>query len=192
MLIGLFVFSRILKYKKMTRLLYVLAAVIAVALYFDPHIVPRYDILGDSMTDRFHIWSASFRDFLNNPVFGRGLLAFFQVSGNRITPHAHNLYIDLLESFGITGTAVFLIFFFTVVKQLVIAFKYGGEKEKLHAALSSAVLVVTLVHGLVDTPIMGFQTGLFLTLLLALRPKVVFSAAPKKAYNANYALGYKR
>lgn|GEM_PF-1786573 len=171
LIVGLIAFCRILGLKKYYRALIVLALVIAAAIYFYPPLMPRYDVLDDSLTDRFRIWRGAFTDFTRNPLFGRGLLAYYQVSGSRITPHAHNLYLDLLESTGIVGTALVVAIFGKIVKGLLLACKYGNCKAKERAALCCAMIAATLVHGVADTPVVGFQTGMLFVLVLSMRPK---------------------
>lgn len=194
LLIGLFVFAGILKDRKMKNILILTVFVLGAAVYFFPNLMPRYDILDDSMTNRFYIWSESLKDFSRHPLFGRGLLAYFQVSGSTITPHAHNIYIDMLESTGITGTAIMAILFLSLVRQLVLAYRRGDADAKARVALCGSIVAATLIHGLTDSPILGFQTSLLLTLCLSMRPKVPY-AVPVPAAQAlrqGYALNYKR
>ena len=172
LLVGLFILSWILKKKKTIMILVIITVALAVAIYFDPSLVPRDSILDLSLTNRIYIWSQAFKDFLRNPLFGRGLLAYYQISGS--TAHAHNVLIDSLESTGIVGTAVFCVLVGSVIKELVNSWKSGNEQIRARVALCGGVIGATLIHGITDTPIMGFQTGLFFFLILSLRPKITY------------------
>lgn len=167
---GLLVFSIILKKKGTIISLFSIAAGIAVAILLDHSLFPRYGIMGASTANRVYIWKNAFNDFLNHPIFGRGLLAFYQVSGNVITPHAHSIFIDLLECTGIVGTAIIIFAFILIIKKLVYSFKHGNEQMKFRVALFSGIVAATLIHGITDTPIMGIQTGLYFFIVLSFRP----------------------
>lgn len=171
--VGLFVSSIILNKKKNIVFLGITILILIVVLAFNPSLMPRYNIIDDSVAVRLDIWENAFKDFLDNPIFGKGLLAYFQVSKSYMTPHAHNVYIDLLESTGIIGTSIIVFFFGSVVRQLTIAFKLGNTDTKQKVALCAGVISSSLVHGLTDMPMMGVQTGLLLFLILAMRPKIV-------------------
>jgi len=187
LLIGLAAFCRILQLKKYHRVLVVLILVLGAAVYFYPSLLPRYSILDDSLTDRFRIWSGALKDFIRNPLFGRGLLAYYQITGSKITPHAHCLYLDLLESTGLIGTALVFCIFLTIVKQLVLAYRFGNRKARERVALCGAMIAATLVHGFTDTPIIGFQTGMLFALVLSIRPKCSSEALYEHKNKRGYA-----
>ncbi len=64
---------------------------------------------------------------------------------------SHNLYLELVVSFGIVGTALILAITGAVLVELVRLYKSAKCKNKrfLYASITSAI-VLTLVHGLID------------------------------------------
>lgn len=175
MVAGLFVLFLMLKKSKFLTIFSLVLAVMGVAICFYPQLMPRYYNLGPTMQNRMYIWRGAFSDFLNHPLFGRGLLAFYQVSGNIVTPHAHNILLDTLECDGIVGTLIILFFFAVIIKQLVAAYKSDIPWFKSGAVLCCSIIAATLVHGITDMPIMGINTGLLFFILLAFRPNTACS-----------------
>lgn len=171
LLIGLLLFSLILKNRKSFIILSVISLGLAAAVLLNPSLLPRYSDLDFSFSDRFTIWKNAIADFLAHPVFGRGLFSFSQISGSKTIPHAHNIFIECLESTGIVGTAILSIFFGSVIKDLVESWKSGDEQMKASVALCGGLIAATFVHGMTDAPIMGAQTGLLFVLVLSLRPR---------------------
>ncbi len=118
-------------------------------------------------------------------------MAFYQVSGNIVTPHAHNILLDTLECDGIIGTAIIIFFFVIIIRQLIASYKSNIPEFKASAVLCCSIITATLVHGITDMPIMGINTGLFFFLLLAFRPKSACgfdSGDQKKIINYTYFL----
>ena len=171
LLIGLLLFSLILKNRKSFIILSVISVGLAAAVFLNPSLLPRYSDLDFSFTDRFTIWKNALADFLAHPIFGRGLFAYAQISGSKVIPHAHNIFIECLESTGIVGTAIISVFFGSVIKDLAESWKSGDQKMKASVALCGGLIAATFVHGMTDAPIMGAQTGLLFILVLSLRPR---------------------
>jgi len=175
MIAGLFVLFLMLKKSKLLAMLAVILVATGVTIYFYPSLMPRYYNFTATMQNRLYIWHRAFADFLSHPLFGRGLLAFYQVSGNIVTPHAHNILLDTLECDGIVGTLIILFYFGVIIKQLVAAFKSDIPWFRTGAVLCSSIIAATLVHGITDMPIMGVNTGLLFFILLAFRPNAACS-----------------
>ncbi len=187
MFAGLFVFALI---KKQWKLIIALAGVslaLAGAIFLCPDLLPRYDNLDFSLVDRLTIWKNALGDFFAHPIFGRGLFAYGQISGSVIQPHAHNIFIDSLESTGLVGTTIAVIFLRSVIKDLYDSWKKGSEQIRASVALCGGLIAATFAHGLTDAPIMGAQTGLLFILVLSLRPRVGNETQPvKEVYRNKY------
>jgi O-antigen ligase len=180
MLAGLFVFALIKKHWKLLIVLAGVSLAITGAILLCPDLLPRYDNLDFSLTDRLIIWKNALGDFFAHPIFGRGLFAYAQISGSVIQPHAHNIFIDCLESTGLVGTAIAVIFLRSVIKDLVDSWKSGSEQIRASVALCGGLIAATFAHGLTDAPIMGAQTGLLFIIVLSLRPRVGNETLPAK------------
>jgi Lipid A core - O-antigen ligase and related enzymes len=178
LLVGFIVLFAVLKMRKSLIGVIALAAVIIGAMLVDHSFFPRHGDIGATTLDRFRIWSTAFHDFLQHPIFGRGLLAMYQVTGNFFTPHAHNIPLDLLECTGVAGTGIIVFFFIVIIRQLAASYKSGGGPERAGVALCWSVIAATLAHGVTDMPIMGVHTGLLFLLILAMRPKAPLSGTP--------------
>jgi len=180
-IIGLLVFSMVMKKKNLMFILLLLGAAFVVAIKFEPTLLPRFDILDPYIANRLDIWEKALADFAQHPIFGRGLLGFYQLSHNNpYTPHAHNILFDLLQCTGLVGTGIFAFFLGTGIKQMAGAYRMGNEQIKARVALCSAVLAATLTHGITDMPIMGVHTGLLFIFIISLRPILAYEAVLKK------------
>jgi len=132
-----------------------------ISLPFLPYILPRISGAFENISIRATIWNAGIRGFLDNPGFGRGMMGYMQIYekfGGQKNFHCHNMFIDLLLSFGIVGNLPLIAF---VVKPIAKAFK-----EKSH--LFIAVLAAVLLHSLVDVTLAFVQTGALAAVFLAI------------------------
>ena len=186
LLIGLLIFSLIQKNKTAFIVLTAISLTLAAAIYFNPDILPRYDDLDFSLIDRLTIWRKALADFFAHPFFGRGLFAYSQISGSEIQPHAHNIFIECLESTGIVGTSIAVLYIGSVLRDLAVSWKSGNEKIKARVALCAGLIAATFTHGITDAPIMGAQTGLFFILALSLRPRVTSPVTITEMYPEKY------
>ena len=186
LLIGLLIFSVIQKNKTAFIVLTAISLTLAAAIYFNPDILPRYDDLDFSLIDRLTIWRKALADFFAHPFFGRGLFAYSQISGSEIQPHAHNIFIECLESTGIVGTSIAVLYIGSVLRDLAVSWKSGNEKIKARVALCGGLIAATFTHGITDAPIMGAQTGLFFILALSLRPRVTSPVPVTELYPKKY------
>lgn len=176
LLAGLIVLFAVLKMRKSLISLLSISVTVITVIFINPCLFPRHNDIGATTLNRFHIWNQAFTDFLHHPVFGRGLLALYQVSHNIVTPHAHNILLDFLECTGIVGTAVLIFFFVVIIRQLSSSFKLGDTQTKRCVALCWSIIAATIAHGVTDMPVMGIHTGLFFIIMLAMRPKLVTAA----------------
>ena len=171
LLVGLIVLFAVMKMRKSLIGVISLGAAIIGTMLINHSFFPRHGDIASTTQDRFRIWSTAFHDFLLHPIFGRGFLAMYQVTGNIVTPHAHNILLDLLECTGIVGTGIIIFFFIIIIRNLAAAYRTNADQNRAGVALCWSVIAATLAHGVTDIPIMGVQTGLLFLLIFSMRPK---------------------
>jgi O-antigen ligase len=161
---GLFVFFAASGMKKSLLALTGAAAVAATLFLAHPFIFPRFDTLKPDEGIRMDIWKQAFQAFGQHPLFGAGALGFHHVTGGPY-PHAHDLLLEMLASFGLVGTFVLSVYFGMAL--LGMAKRFRTSPVRRIYALVFAAVAVTLVHGVVDVTVMWPQTGMLLALILA-------------------------
>ena len=133
----------------------------ALCLPLLPYILPRLSGAFENISIRASIWNAGIQGFLENPAFGRGMMGYMQIYekfGGQKNFHCHNMFIDLLLSFGVVGAIPLVAF---VMKPVIKAFK---EKSPLFIAILAAVIL----HSLVDVTLAFVQTGALAAVLVAI------------------------
>ncbi len=131
-----------------------------------PDLMWRVGELNVSGSLRLQIWETAMNAILRHPLFGHGALAYYLISGKEFW-HAHDLYLELLLSFGIVGTGMLFVYFADVLRRLVAGVKSASTGDKGIGAMLLALVSATLVHGLTDVTVMFTQTGILFALLLA-------------------------
>lgn len=153
----------------------VLTLLCGAAVWLFPALIPRAASFPRTEAVRFRIWATAWRLFCRHPVFGGGFLGYsFLTQGiaevHKV--HAHNLLLDALVNYGAVGTALALLFLVPAVA----AWVRRAKKSPL-CALALGALAATIVHGITDVTVVGYQTGGFVMAVLALsgadRPDVV-------------------
>lgn len=159
--LGLWVLLLFKKCYKSFAVVTVLAVVGVICLPHLTFIMPRISGAFENIMKRADIWQAGFNAFLDTPVFGRGLLAYKQIGtlyGGPVNNHCHNIFIDMLLSFGVIGCIPLVIY---VIKNIL---KIKGKES---APLILALCAAVLLHGLVDVTLIWIQTGAFAAFLLS-------------------------
>lgn len=145
-------------------LIAVYAAGIKLALSF-PAIFPRLDSFDVAKFIRTSIWLEALNGIRQHPLFGVGAMGFLHLSEAHKYYHSHNLLLETLISFGVTGTlllgAYFLLSFRDIWR------RYKAQSQNALYPLILAVVAVTSIHGLTDVTILWPQTGILLVLILA-------------------------
>lgn len=132
------------------------------------HLVPRISDAGTTIRIRQQIWRQAIVQIKATPFFGHGFMSFSYLYDstylNRLIPHSHNIYLDMLLNFGVVGTGMILWF---VIKYYVsIIIKQLKEKKVMIVSLILAVSVAALAHGFADLTLLWIQTlPLFLIIL---------------------------
>ena len=135
----------------------------ALAIVFVPQlnfILPRISSAAENIAIRATIWQAGLKGFSESFLFGRGSMGYLQIYERFGSPknfHCHNLFIDLLLSFGIIGVLPVAAFVALPIKK---AFK------NKYSPLVFAVLGAVLLHALTDVTLIWIQTGALAALFL--------------------------
>lgn len=136
----------------------------AAVLLFPSVFVPRASTFGETTSLRVLIWKTAVGAFLKHPLLGEGFLTYHMVTTGRAhRAHAHDLLLDCLVNFGLIGTALALLF----LVPAMISWAKRAKKEPV-CALALGLMAATLIHGITDVPVLGYQTGSMLMILLAL------------------------
>lgn len=104
-----------------------------------------------SIGTRIALWKASYRIFLDHPIFGIGYGNFRNVIKNYLdvpvltTAHAHNAYIQYLVLHGVIGLIALLFFFYKINKKLI-----SCVKEDVIAISGLSIFIVFLLQGLIE------------------------------------------
>ena len=141
------------------------AACVAVLAIF-PRFIPRFGSMDTTESLRFLIWQTGIKGFLQHPLIGQGFMAYWMIShgmGRADQPHAHNILINALDSYGIVGVVLILIF---LVPAIIACVK--KLKVRPICALVLGISAAILIHGVTDDPVLGMQTGIFCMLALTL------------------------
>jgi O-antigen ligase len=127
-----------------------------------------------SVSERFKLWDAAFRAFLENPITGFGFgdnRGIFEFYNNPWTPGlltVHSTYLQVLIETGIVGLLILLFFFYCLLRMFWRAARlYHKQGDAVGWNLSIAVLislVAFLVMGAIAFDFMriGFKNMWFL------------------------------
>lgn len=104
---------------------------------------------------RLEVWKTCIEIIKDNFISGIGFGTLFKYVGNYSTivsnsiEHSHNIYIQIFTETGILGFSIFIIILSTIFKNLYININKQPRNEIWITAF--AILIMTLVHGLVDS-----------------------------------------
>ena len=104
-----------------------------------------------SVGTRIALWIASYKIFLNYPIFGIGYGNFSQVVQQYLnvpvdtTAHAHNAYIQHLVAHGIVGFFALIWFFYKLIKKFILSLKANPI-----ALVGISLLINYLLQGLTE------------------------------------------
>jgi O-antigen ligase len=149
--------------KSMLALIGLYIAGIKLALSF-PSVFPRLGSLEFAESIRTDIWLQALGGIQTHLLFGAGTLGYRHIVGGQY-PHAHNLLLEMLISFGFVGTLFLSAYFIGTLRDIAKRFKASSFKQIY--ALVLAAIAVTVVHGIGDVTVLWPQTGMLLALILA-------------------------
>lgn len=147
----------------------VLGLILIFALNF--HFIPRLTDADTTMRIRQHIWIQAIKQIKATPLFGHGFMSFHFLFDstylNRLIPHSHNIYLDMLLNFGIVGSGMMI--WYLVKYYITGLIRKMNEKKSKITFLILAISVSALAHGLADLTMLWIQTfPLYLIILSGL------------------------
>lgn len=133
-------------------------------------IIPRPQTFLKEFENRFALWDVATRQIVKNPFWATGINSYHLYmpadapSNIRNAIHSHNIYINFLLETGLLG---FLSFLLIIIKSIVISVKaLHLSSVRPYLAAGIAMIAATLVHGIMDAPLVSSQGiilfGLFL------------------------------
>ena len=139
---------------------------ILVLVCLKPNLIPRINDMS-TFASRIKIWKTAFICISMYPIFGWGpqtYLKFYPLVNGHKAPHAHNIYIDSILSYGVVGTFLILCYTFILNKEII---QSNVRKEnKALFALMMCFIAVVLIYGLLDCTLNIVATGTLCFLIL--------------------------
>lgn len=142
----------------------------AAVLFALPIISPRFSVeaLTESYANRFDMWVQSIEWIGENPIFGYGMSSYEMLAkqcGVRVLKHAHNMPLNSLLDIGVLGTSLLLGFVFRLVKPMF-ARKFRNKYNYV-SSIMLGTIAATLIHGLLDVPILGVSTSFIFVMIFS-------------------------
>ena len=137
-------------------------------IYLFPNLIPRSSDIS-TVDSRVEIWKCAWLGIKESPFFGKGPFGYgvtWPKFNGHVAPHCHNIYIDLLLSYGIVGGSLILICCGYILKDISKMLKWKNHPE--YFAMAIAFILIFLIHGFMDCTATNFSTGGFLLLILNL------------------------
>lgn len=141
----------------------------AVTVYFVPGIFPRISAEGgDTVNNRILIWDLAVSVLPSCFIFGKGFMGYLFVSmdteNSYFTFHCHNMMLDFMLCFGITG-CIILLYIILCYCQKVMLCKNTLSDSSIGALIIS-VAAGLFIHSVADMTFLWIQTGLLYILIL--------------------------
>lgn len=143
-------------------------ALASILIYIKPDIIPRLSDIS-TVGSRFKIWNCAWTSIQNHPLFGLGPFGYsvaHVLYDGHVAPHAHNIYIDSLVSYGIVGSIFVLLSSLCILKDFCWIYRWKEHPE--YFAMGIAFILVILIHGTMDVTILNLCTGCMALLVLNL------------------------
>lgn len=112
----------------------------------------RFFVDNNFLTGRETIYESVFDSFMEHPIFGNGVGSTLSI----IDISAHNIYLQLLNDYGVFGTVFFLLLFgMILLKALKVLYILVSMKSKytVYVLFSIYIQVIFLVYGLSGNPL---------------------------------------
>jgi O-antigen ligase len=133
-------------------------------------IIPRSALYIRGFENRFEIWNIAIRQIRKNPFVGTGLYTYgLYVPVNAPNPikgsvHAHNIFLNFWLETGLTGV---LSFVWILVRSSVFALRaLHSSPMRPYLAAGLGIISITVVHGIMDAPLVSSQTIAFFGIFL--------------------------
>lgn len=118
-------------------------------------LMPRAATLLGGASIRIGIWGTGIQIFKSQPLIGSGFYSFLY-NYSKFSPthdiHSHNLFLEMLVSFGIIGTTWLYYIGYLILKNPVTNWIYHNS---LNSCLILSMFILVGVHGLTDAAILS-------------------------------------
>ena len=160
------IFLYCIRWKKLFITSIVLELCVCGLVFLKPNLIPRISDMS-TFASRIKIWKTAFLCISMHPFFGWGPQTYKQfyplVHGHK-APHAHNIYIDSILSYGIVGTLILLVYIFVLNKEI-----FTSNTRKENPALFGMMMcfiAIVLIYGLLDCTLNIVATGTLCFIIL--------------------------
>ena len=160
------IFLYCIRWKKLFITSIVLELCVCGLVFLRPNLIPRISDMS-TFASRIKIWKTAFLCISMHPFFGWGPQTYKQfyplVHGHK-APHAHNIYIDSILSYGIMGTLILLAYIFLLNKEI-----FTSNTRKENPALFGMMMcfiAIVLIYGLLDCTLNIVATGMLCFIIL--------------------------
>lgn len=113
----------------------------------------RFTDTNNFMSDRDIIYVQVLESFSKNPVLGNGVASTYSI----VSTGAHNIYLQLMNDYGLLGTLLFMIFFWTLfVNTIKVYYKERdliGGNSRVALVVSIYMQIYFFVYGIVGNPL---------------------------------------
>ena len=135
-------------------------------VFLKPTLIPRMSDMS-TFASRIKIWKTAFICISMYPLFGWGpqtYKKFYPLVNGHKAPHAHNIYIDSILSYGVIGTILVLCYTFVLNKEI-----FTSNTRKENPALFGMMMcfiAIVLIYGLLDCTLNIVATGTLCFIIL--------------------------
>ena len=133
-------------------------------------IIPRSALYIRGFETRFELWNIAIRQIKKNPFVGTGLYTYnLYVPVNAPNPfkgavHAHNIFLNFWLETGLSGV---LSFVWILGRSAVFALRrLRSSTMRPYLAAGLGIIAITVVHGIMDAPLVSAQTIAFFGIFL--------------------------
>ncbi|NME44723.1 O-antigen ligase family protein [Faecalicoccus pleomorphus] len=136
-----------------------------ILVFMEPDLIPRITDMS-TLESRFNIWNCAWMGIQNYPIFGLGPQSYhlyYQMFNGHKAPHAHNIYVDSLASYGIVGT---LLIIYYACRYLFPEIGNVRLYDRELFGLIIGFILIFLIHGLLDVTMNVLATALVFMMIL--------------------------
>lgn len=149
----------------------------SVAIFRD--LIPRPETFLSEINNRFMLWDVALKQISKNPIMGTGLDTYRLLVPKdapeviKTSMHCHNIFINLWLETGLFGILSFVWIIIRAGIKAILELKNSTVRPYLSAGIG--MIVITIIHGIMDAPLISAQTlslfGLFLACLVVMNRK---------------------
>lgn len=154
-------------YKKTVYLIASSIIILLGIIVINPELFPRFDSILSSFETRIDIWMTGIKGIKDNPIFGLGpgeYKLIYEQFGGHPTNHSHNIFIEVILSFGIIGFLIALNFVIPTIKEIIQLIK--NKIDMKLAGLIICFIITVFFHNFFNYSIFWTQIGILFVFVL--------------------------